>query len=282
MPSLASVEGPAAPAGACDVILRETDVHVVDPGGDPVLDLPADTEDNVVRRTSQPTRRSILAAIALRSGPHLIEATVIPAILFYFCLIWVSITVAILVALGWSYTAVIRRLVRHRPVPPILVLAVAGISVRTLIALGSGSSFVYFFQPILSTVVIGAIFLLSLAVGRPLVGRLASEFCPLTPEVVLRPAVARLFRGLTVLWAGVNLASATTTLILLLFLPVATFVAAKTISGLFITCGGIALTVSWSLRTARREGLVPALADACVETRWAAGAPGRPGAGRRV
>ena len=210
----------------------------------------------------------------------------IPAILFYFCLIWVSVSVAILVALGWSYAAVIRRLVRHRPVPPILVLAVAGISVRTLVALASGSTFIYFFQPILSTVVMGGVFLVSLAVGRPLVGRLASEFCPLTPEVAVRPVVTRLFRGLTVLWAGVNLASATTTLVLLLLLPVATFVAAKTISGLFITCAGIASTVSWSLRTARREGLVPALAQACLETRWAVGAsganPGPLGAGLRV
>jgi hypothetical protein len=251
-----------------------------------VLTAAPGAEDTLLVPRAQPTRRSILVAIAVRSGPRLIEATVIPAILFYLCLTWASVSVAILVALGWSYIAVLRRLARHRPVPPILVLAVTGISVRTLVALASGSTFIYFLQPILTTVVMGGVFLLSLAVGRPLVGRLASEFCPLTPEDAMRPAVARLFRGLTVLWAGVNLASATTTLVLLLFLPVATFVAAKTISGLFITCLGIAWTVSWSLRTARREGMVPALALACVETRCVRGAPGaspgRLGVGFRV
>jgi hypothetical protein len=136
--------------------------------------------------------------------------------------------------------------------------------VRTLVALASGSTFIYFFQPILGTVATGAVFLLSLGLRRPLVARLASEFCPVDPETADRPAVIRLFRGLTVLWAGVSLATAATTMALLLWLPLATFVAAKVISGLLITCSGIALTVSWSLRTAKREDLVPALTQACL------------------
>jgi hypothetical protein len=179
-------------------------------------------------------------------------------------LTFANVVVAILAALGWSYWAVARRLIRRRAIPPILMLAVIGITIRTLLALASHSTFIYFFQPIIGTVAMGGVFLISIALGRPLIGRLASEFCPLEPETANLPAVTRLFRGLTVLWAGVNLATAAMTLILLLSLPLATFVLAKTVSGLVITSGGIVLTVSWSLRTARREGLVPTLTQSCL------------------
>jgi hypothetical protein len=194
----------------------------------------------------------------------LIEATVIPAVLFYTVLTSVGTNAAILAVLLWAYGALAFRLVRRYPVPPILILAVVGITVRTVVAVASGSTFIYFFQPVLGTVATACVFLLSLVVGRPMVARLASEFCPIAPETAGRPAVVRLFRGLTVLWAGVSLATAATTMVLLLVLPLATFVAAKTISGLFITTAGIVLTVTWSLRTAQRENLVHTLTQACV------------------
>jgi hypothetical protein len=206
------------------------------------------------------SKRAVIATVARRSGPHLIEATVIPAVLFYCCLIAVGLGAAYLAALGWSYAALGRRLLRHRPVPGILVLGVLGITVRTLVAVISRSSFVYFLQPVLATVAMGCVFLLSVWIGRPLIGRLAGDFWPMTPEVAARPGVLRLFRNLTLLWAAVNLASAALTLSLLLALPIGPFLAAKQASGLGLTAGAVFLTVSLSLRTARSEGLayVPA------------------------
>jgi hypothetical protein len=219
----------------------------------------ADNPDCIKPHYSENTKRSVIATVARRAGPRLIEATLIPTSLFYLGLVVVGGNAAYMAALVWSYSAIGRRLLRHRAVPPILVLGTLGITVRTLVAVASGSTFVYFFQPILGTVAMAVVFLLSIAVGRPLIGILAGEFWPLTAEVKGRPAVVCLFRRLTVLWAGINLATAAATLVLLLCLPLATFVAAKQISGLAITCGGISVTVAWSLRTARREGLVSAL-----------------------
>ena len=203
------------------------------------------------------TKRSVLRTVARKSAPHLIEATIIPAALFYIFLVIAGIWVGLIAALCWSYGALIRRLICRRGVPPILMLALVGLTVRTIAALGSHSTFVYFVQPILGTVAVAGIFLVSL-LGRPLVGRLAADFCPLTPEVAARPAVLRLFKGLTILWAGVNLMTAGTTFVLLISLPIAAFVAAKTLACLVITVAGVSLTVAWSLRTARREGLLSA------------------------
>jgi uncharacterized membrane protein len=203
-------------------------------------------------------RRSVFGAVARRALPNLVEATFVPAILFYACLLAFGTWVAFVCALGWSYGAIARRAVSGRRVPAILVLSTLALTVRTTIAMASGSTFVYFFQPVLGTLAMAFVFVGSIAVGRPLVATLAADFWPLTPDVASHPAVVRLFRRLTLLWAGVNLATAATTFVLLLTLPVAGFVPAKTVTGYAITVSGVLLTISLSISTARRHDLVHA------------------------
>jgi hypothetical protein len=207
------------------------------------------------RQPGELSKLAVIAIVLRRSGPHLIEATVIPAVLFYGCLVTAGLGAAYVSALAWTYSALVRRVVQRRPVPPILMLGVIGISVRTMVAVISHSSFVYFFQPVLGTVAMGCVFVISIGLGRPLIGRLAGEFWEMTPEVANRPAVLELFRRLTWLWAAVNLLSAALTMSLLMLLPLAPFLAAKQASGLAVTAGAVFVTVSLSLRTARREGL---------------------------
>ena len=202
------------------------------------------------------SKRSVLVAVLRRGGPKVLEASVAPAVLFYVCLVFGSLGLAYAVAIGWLYGCVARCVVRRRPVPQILVLSAIGISVRTAVAIGSGSTFMYFAQPILGTVVTAGVFLASLAGGRPLIGRLADDFWPITPEMHTNPNITSLFRGLTILWAGVNLATASVTFVLLLWLPLSTFVVAKQVSGWAITLSAIALTIAWAHRTACAEGIV--------------------------
>lgn len=222
-------------------------------GRDPTL-AAADGDDSDAR-PPEFSKRAILAAVVRRSGPHLIEATVIPAVLFYCCLIAFGLGAAYGAALGWSYAAVARRKLSHRPVPPMLVLGVIGITVRTLVAIVSRSPFIYFFQPVLGSVAMACVFLISVGIGRPLIGRLAGEFWPMTPEVAARPRVLRLFRNLTLMWGALNLASAALTLTFLVSLPLGVFLAAKQVSAFGITALGVFVTVSMSLTTGRREGL---------------------------
>jgi hypothetical protein len=207
-----------------------------------------------------PSTRMVLFAVGRRLVPQLIEGTLIPTILFYSLLSVFGIGAAFAGALCWSYTALARRAVVHRPIPPILLLASAGITVRTVVALSSGSTFVYFIQPVLGTVVVAGLFLGSIALGRPLIGRFAADFCSLSPAISCRPGVTRLYRRLTFVWAGVNLTAASATFLLLVTLPLRTFVVARALTGWVITVTGIVVTVSLSVRAAHREGLVAAIA----------------------
>jgi hypothetical protein len=199
---------------------------------------------------------SVFLTVVRRCGPHVIEASLIPTALFYSCLVLAGLGAAYAVALTWLYLAVARRLLQGKPVPPLLVLGLIGITARTAVSVASGSSFLYFAQPIAGSLVMGCVFLISIAFGRPMVERLALEFWPLTPEMLARPGVSRLLRGLTFLWAGVNVAIAATNLTLLLSLPLATYVAARQVTSLVISGLAVAITIDRSVHTARREGFV--------------------------
>jgi uncharacterized membrane protein len=206
--------------------------------------------------TEHLSKVAVFVAVVRRSGPHVIEASLIPTALFYCGLAAIGLGAAYAAALVWVYAAATSRLVRHRPVPPLLVLGLIGVTVRTTVAFASGSSFLYFAQPILSSVVMGCVFLVSVAVGRPMVERLALEFWPLTTEQLDHPAVSRLLRNLTFLWAGVNLAIGATTMTMLLVLPLVAYVALKQVVSLTLMGAGIGVTIDRAVRTARREGFL--------------------------
>jgi intracellular septation protein A len=197
----------------------------------------------------------VLKMVGRRSLPALIEATVIPSILFYVFLVSVGPLAAMCATLAWSYGSVLRRIVGGQRIPGVLQLSVAGLTVRTIVGLVSGT-FMYFLQPVATTLALALVFLASLRFGRPMIARMASDFCPLESEISGRPAVIRLFSGLTLMWAGVHLLSAGTTFAMLVSLPTTTFVALKSFVSLAITISAVLLTVSWAMRTARSENLV--------------------------
>lgn len=207
-----------------------------------------------------PGRLAVLGAVVRRLVPNLVEATLVPTALLTVSLLVMGSTPSFLIALAWAYISVIRRLVRRRPVPALLVMASIGITVRTVFAIASGSTFVYFAQPVGAKVVLSAAFVASVLVGRPVIGRFALDFCSMTPELHARPGIVGLYRRLTYLWAGVNLASAAVTVLLLLTVPVAAYVPARTVAGWLLTVAGVIVTVFSSVRVASAEGLLATIA----------------------
>lgn len=203
-----------------------------------------------------PSTRHVLVALAHRSLPRLLEATVIPTVLFWLLLVTVGAGAAMIGVLAWTAFALGRRFVRGVEIPGLMLLATVGLGARTLIGVLSGSTFAYFVQPVATALALGLVFAGSALVGRPVIARLAADFCHLDADVAGRPAIVSLFRGLTLLWAGVHVLSALSTFGMLVTLPTATYVAVKSVVSLLITVTAIVVTVTWSVRIAHREQLV--------------------------
>jgi hypothetical protein len=188
--------------------------------------------------------------------PGIIEASLVPSAIFAIVTGAFGATTAMLAVLVWGFATILRRVLTGRPIPSVLVLAMFGLTVKTLVGVVSGSTFAYFLQPIATTAAIGAVFFGSVLIGRPVIARIAHDFCPISPEVASRPSVVRLFAGLTVLWATVQLVNAGATLGMLFSLPTRLFVVLKPATSLLISAAAVTVTVCWALRTARREELV--------------------------
>jgi hypothetical protein len=194
--------------------------------------------------------------MARHAVPHVVEATLIPLGLFSLSLWLVGVWGALIAALAWSFGAIGLRLVTRRRVPGILVLGSMALAARTVIAVGSGSVFVYFLQPTLGTMVVAAAFLLSVPARRPLAQRLAADFCPLPPSLLATPAVRRFFMRISLLWALTNMLNAVVTLWLLLNQDIGTYLLAKTVVSWTITGSAIAISTIWFKSSMRRNGVL--------------------------
>jgi hypothetical protein len=189
-------------------------------------------------------------------GLSLLIACVIPATLFYGCFRVSGIWTAIFVALGWSYGAIAWRALAGRRTSGLLILTAVVMTGRTLIALLTDSTFLYFLQPIITDGVISAMFLLSLMSARPMVARLAGDFYPMDHELSMRPRIRRLFWQLTLMWAALCLGKALGTLWLLQSQSLETFVLVKSVSVLSINATAVAVTIGAAVLVARKEGLL--------------------------
>jgi uncharacterized membrane protein len=203
-------------------------------------------------------------SIVRRSVPNLLEATVVPLGIFYLALRLTGMVGAVGLGLAWCYGAVARRALRRERIPGILLVGAALMTARTIVALATGSMFLYFLQPTLGTVAVAGAFLVSVPLRRPLAARLADDFCPLPSGFAGHPHVARFFRNISLLWAFVYLSNAALTTWLLLSQPVERYVWLKSLVSWGLTGTAIAVSIAWFARSMRRHGF---------ELRWAAPAP---------
>jgi hypothetical protein len=197
-----------------------------------------------------------LRAIIRRLAITLLVACVIPAVVFTSSMLLINIRAALIAALLWSYGAVCWQMATKRRRSGLLILTVALITVRTSVALASGSTFLYFLQPIATDALLATVFFGSLATARPVVSRLAGDFYPMNAELAQRPRIRRLCRRLTFMWAALCLTKAVMTYWLLQSQSVEAFVMIKSASVLSINAAAIAATVFAAIVVARKEGLL--------------------------
>ncbi|HVX46000.1 MAG TPA: VC0807 family protein [Mycobacteriales bacterium] len=230
-------------------------------GGDAVLlaepqalsDATSAASTQTSENTGYPGLRKILKHIAF----SLLMANIIPGAIFYLCMRAGNIWTALIAALAWSYGSIAWRISTKRRTSGLLMIAVVGLTAKTLLALASGSTFIYFVQPAVNDAIIAMLFLLSLARARPIVAKVAGDFYPMNDELASRPSVQRLFWRLTMLWALICLGKAVATLWMLESLPLVTFVAVKSVLVNVLLVAGAAVSIMAAYRVVKSEGLLP-------------------------
>lgn len=206
----------------------------------------------VVEGPPLPRHREIIARVAV----SLATAVVAPAVLLGATLAMFDVAVAVLVALAWMLGVMGWRRATGRPVSGLLVLSVGTLTIKTAFTLATGSTFVYFVQPVFADLIVATVFLGSLATSRPVVAHVAPDFFPMNADVAARPEVCSLFRRLTLMWGLVILAKGCITLWLLQTLSTMDFVLIKGGAVITLTLTAAAVTVVWSTVIGRRQGLI--------------------------
>jgi hypothetical protein len=192
---------------------------------------------------------------ALRHAlPNVIEGKIIPVVLFVGLLELTGATWALLSALAWSLASIGYRRATGRRVPGLIVLSAVALAARTIAALASGSMFVYFLQPTVTTVLVGLAFMASVAMGNPLAMKLACDVLPFDDETTSHPLVRQFFVRLSALWAVTSMVNASITIWLLLTQSTTTFVLVKSVLGPATAGVTIGIGVIWFRLTLMRSG----------------------------
>lgn len=191
-----------------------------------------------------------IRSVVRHALPNVLEGKVIPLLLFVGFLELLGTTWALLVALAWSLVTIGYRKATHRRVPGLIVLSTAALIAKTIVTLATGSMIVYFLQPTLTTVVVGALFLVSVGRGNPLAQRLAYDVLPFDDATKSHPQMRQFFVRLSILWSFTSMVNAAITIWLLFTQSTTTFVLVKAVLGPatgVLTVGSVFLWFRWKL-----------------------------------
>ncbi|MDN5852135.1 MAG: hypothetical protein L0K86_04660 [Actinomycetia bacterium] len=200
--------------------------------------------------------RPEIGAVLTRVMASLVAAVLVPAVLLWSMLRVANFPTAVVVVLAWMVAVMSWRWMTGRAASGLLMLSLAILTIRTVVSLATGSSFLYFVQPVFTDLTVAVAFLGSLLSARPIVARLAPDFFPMNATVSARPEVCRLFRRLTLMWGLVIVLKAGITMSLLASLSTMHFVLIKGAAVAALTLTAVVATVVWAVVVGRQAGLL--------------------------
>ncbi|MDQ4119623.1 MAG: DUF3159 domain-containing protein [Actinomycetota bacterium] len=216
---------------------------------------PSETEAAAARRGPTTIHLPPIGTVLRRACRPLLESTLVPLALFWVLFTEVGFDAGLYGALAWSVAAIGRRLVLRREVPAILVLSTVLLVARTVVGLTTGSAFLYFLQPTVQNFVFAGLLLVTLALDRPLLAKLADDFCAFPDALTRHPRMRRFFKQVSLLWAAVFLVNGVTTLGVLANRTVGDFLMVSTAGSYALVAAGIGLSLWWFHRSMAGEGI---------------------------
>jgi hypothetical protein len=190
-----------------------------------------------------------------QAARHLFETVLAPLGLFWLMLTLTNLTGGLVAALGWALGVLLCRLLTRSPIPAVLWLTTGLLVIRTAIGYATGSVFLYFLQPTLQNFVIAFVLLATLGLRRPLIARLADDFCAFPVALTSNVRVQRFFRRVSLLWALVFLTNGAATLWVLARATLGNFLMVTTAGSFSLVAVAAAVSLLWFRRELRGEGI---------------------------
>jgi hypothetical protein len=191
----------------------------------------------------EPSFRFVLA----RGLPTFALEGFVPVAIFYAVLRTAGLAPAILASTAVAGLVVVVQLRRGQDVALAAVTAVF-IAIQAAAGLVADSATVYLAQPVLVSACWGAAYLVSAAIGRPLIGAFARAWYPFPPDFRASAEYRREFGMQSVVWGLYCLAGAATRLVTLL----AAGAGGLVVVSFPVGTGGPLLLVVWCIWHARR------------------------------
>ena len=167
----------------------------------------------------------------------------LPMAVFYVVLSLYGLRAAALATVSLYYGALVIKVLRRKPILAAALLTAGLLSIRTVVMFLTGSAFIYFLQPVAGTVGLATVIAASALAGRPILDRLAHEFCPFPAELSVRLREQPFFARLSAVWAVTYLINAVGTIWLLRTMSVGGFVVLKSVLGPALTITAVATSL---------------------------------------
>jgi hypothetical protein len=193
----------------------------------------------------RPVVRQVFTTVALVSA--------LPMAVFYLALSLYGLRAAGLATVSLYYGALLLKVLRRKPILAAALLTAALLSIRTVVMFLTGSSFIYFLQPVAGTVALATVIAASALAGRPILDRLAHEFCPFPAELSTHLREQRFFSRLSAVWAVTYLINAVGTIWLLRSMSVGGFVVLKSVLGPALTVTAVAASLLYFHLAMRKQ-----------------------------
>lgn len=156
----------------------------------------------------QVVRVGAIAPMLARSGWLIAETILIPMLLLWVGLRVAGPTAALTTVLVWRVGMALGRVVARQRVPASVVLSTGVFCVRTVVSLAVASVYVYLWQPVIMSALLGMVFIGSALAGRPVTAKLARDVVALPSVLEADARVQRIFTEIAVLLGVVQVVCA--------------------------------------------------------------------------
>ena len=198
--------------------------------------------------TTQPLPRpTTLPRMASRAVPHLVVVAVMPTVWFLVGRSLWGLAGGVGLALAWNLGCQASRWARGQAFSTLLVLNLAGLVLRSALAVGLHSARLYFIAPALFTAGTGAAYFASAFTPTPLLTRVLSEFIPHVATNGDQPGSARILRKCSLFYGVEQLTTSIVSIGMVFQLSTTTYAAIHPVVSWLVlgACVAIALPIFW-------------------------------------